>query len=258
MQHAVTTIDTDQWVGAGVSLGVAVVILWVVRRLFSAARARRVTQAVLRGELTPGVDTRLRLLERAVYALILIFGIASALSQFEGVRIIGRTLLTSGAIAAAILGFAARQTLANVVAGLMIAVSQPLRIGDWVAFEEHYGVVEDVTLSYTTLRTGSGRRVLVPNEKLASGVLVNDSLIDPPVAVSVDVWLAPDADADHAVATLCEATGRAVSVAEITATGIRLSVAGDAVSPTDRAAHEAELRADCLRRLRAEGLLPAI
>ena len=69
-----------------------------------------------------------------------------------GVNQIAASLLASGVVAAAIIGFAARQTLANFVAGVMLAVTQPIRVGDWVKFEDNYGVVEDVRLNYTILR----------------------------------------------------------------------------------------------------------
>ena len=247
---------TNQWVSAGVSLAVAVLVVYLLRAVVFNPRSRRLAENVLRGELSPQVDTRLRLLERFVYAVVLTVGIAAALSQFDGVRVIGRTLLTSGAIAAAIVGFAARQTLANVIAGLMIAVTQPLRLGDHVTFDDVDGVVEDVTLSYTTLRTGTGRRILIPNEKLAAGVLRNDSLAAGPVSPDVSVWIAPDADPGRAVAVLGEVTGSGVTVAETTPDGIRLAVDAPAVAPAERAAAEAELRLRCLRRLHAEGLLP--
>src|SRR4051794_2190488 len=254
--HGVMAASTDQWVGAGVALGVSLAIVYALRFVVE-RRARRIAQAVLRGELSPQVDTRLRLVWRLVYALVLAVGIAVALSNFEAVRDVSRALLASGAIAAAVVGFAARQTLANVIAGLMIAITQPLRVGDYVGFEEHYGVVEDVTLSFTTLRTGAGVRVVVPNERLAAGVLRNDSLVDPPVAPDVSVWIAPDADAGRAVSALRDATGCDVSVAEATPGGVRLSVSSPPVTPPDRAAREAELRLACLERLHAEGLLPA-
>jgi small-conductance mechanosensitive channel len=254
--HAVTAAATSQWVGAGVALAVAFAVLWLLRVVFFSPRARRLAQAVLRGELNPQVDTRLRLLERAVYAVVLTIGVAIALSQFDGVRVIGHALLTSGAITAAILGFAARQTLANVVAGLMIAITQPLRLGDHVGFDDYDGVVEDVTLSYTTLRTTGGTRVIIPNEKLASGVLRNDSLVDAPVLPDVSLWIAPDADAGRAIAVVQEATGATVTVAEATPQGVRLALSTEAVAPPDRGAREAQLRATGLERLRAEGLLP--
>jgi small-conductance mechanosensitive channel len=117
-------------------------------------------------------------------------------------------------------------------------------------------VVEDVTLTYTTLRTTGGTRVIIPNEKLASGVLRNDSLVDAPVLPDVSLWIAPDGDAGRAIAVLQEATGATVTVAEATPQGVRLALSTDAVAPPDRGAREAQLRATGLERLRAEGLLP--
>ena len=245
---------TDQWVGAAVALGTAILLVWVLRVLF-ARRARRLASSVMRGELTPEVDTRLRLVERLIYAVIICLGIAAALSKFEPVRNVGRALLTSGAIAAAVIGFSARQTLANVVAGVMIAINQPLRLGDWIDFDGHYGVVEDITLSYTIVRTGSEQRVLIPNERLAAGILRNDSLVSAPVAVEATVWIPPKADAARA-ARLLESTGK-VSIAESAPEGVRLTVSGAAVDPSERAGREADLRARCLEKLRAAGLLEA-
>ena len=59
----------------------------------------------------------------------------------------------------------------------MLAVTQPLRIGDWVSFEDAYGIVEDVRLNYTVLRTASEQRIVIPNERLAGGILRNDTLV---------------------------------------------------------------------------------
>jgi hypothetical protein len=137
----------------------------------------------------------------------------------------------------------------------MLAITQPLRVGDWVTFEDSYGVVEDVRLSYTVLRTGSDQRVLIPNERLAAGVLRNDTLVTDQIGLDVSVWIPPGADAARAVAALSEETGGSVGVAEATPGGVRLSVGGDPVAPADRAAREADLRARSLARLRREGLL---
>jgi len=251
---AVTAAATSQWVGAAVALGIAIAVVWVLRVLF-ARRARKLAESVLRGDLTPEVDTRLRLIERLLYAVVLCLGVAAALSKFDAVRNVGRALLASGAIAAAVVGFAARQTLANVVAGIMIAVTQPLRIGDWVEFDGHYGVVEDITLSYTMLRTGKEQRVVIPNERLAAGVLRNDSIVSAPVAVEASVWLPAGADVARAVTLLTDEGD--VAVAESTPEGVRLNVSREASDPDARAGREAELRARCLARLHTAGLLEA-
>lgn len=201
--------------------------------------------------------TRLRFVSRLLSSVIVLIGIAVALSGFTGISQLATSLLASGAIAAAIVGFAARQTLANLVAGLMLAVTQPLRVGDWVSFEEQYGVVEDITLTYTFLHTLGGQRIVIPNEKLASGILRNDSFGDGVVGLDVHIWLAPGADAARAVAILRAATEQTVSVAEMTAEGVRLSVGGDRCPPPERVPREAELRLRCLELLHAEGLLTA-
>jgi small-conductance mechanosensitive channel len=237
--------DNSDWISAAVSLGLALLVVFVLDRAFQRRRDR----------LSRDTQTRLRFVRRLLYAGILLVGAALALSQFEGVNRIAASVLASGVVAAAVIGFAARQTLANVIAGIMLTVTQPLRVGDWVTFDEHYGVVEDLRLNYTVLRTPSGQRVVIPNELLASGVLTNDTLADEAVGLDVALWLPPGADADRAVRALAEETGGPVSVAEVTAEGIRLSVGGDRVPPHERGPREAELRARCLRRLRAEGLL---
>src|SRR3954468_13999721 len=157
-------------------------------------RAARLAAAVAGGQLSPVADTRLRFLRRVAGAVIILIGLALAVAQFTELDRLASTVLASSAIAAAVIGFAARQVLANAIAGLMIAITQPLRIGDLVTFEEQTGTVEDISLTYTWLRMGSGARLIIPNERLAAGVLRNDSLGEATVALEVTVWIAPDAD----------------------------------------------------------------
>src|SRR5919199_6111519 len=157
-------------------------------------RAQRLAAAVAGGQLSPVVDTRLRFLRRVAGAIIIVIGIALAVAQFTELDRLASTVLASSAIAAAVIGFAARQMLANAIAGLVIAITQPLRIGDLVTFEEQTGTVEDISLTYTWLRMGSGARLIIPNERLAAGVLRNDSIRSPTVALEVTVWLPHDAD----------------------------------------------------------------
>ena len=240
----------DEWVRAGLALGIAVVLAFAFHRYVS-ARARRIAEMVARGQLSPEIDTRLRFVRRFVVAAILLIGISVAF----GLHGLAGSLLTSGAIGAAVIGFAARQTLANLVAGIMLAITQPLRVGDFVTFEENYGVVEDVRLSYTVLRAGSGQRVLIPNERLAAGILKNDTLTSAGIGLDVSVWIPPAADAAAASAAIANATGAEVSVAEASPSGQRLSVSADPVAPADRAACESALRAQALAALHAEGVL---
>ncbi|HWT23916.1 MAG TPA: mechanosensitive ion channel domain-containing protein [Solirubrobacteraceae bacterium] len=244
----------DRWLSALASVAFALGLAFLLNRALS-RRGRTIAQAVMRGELSPEADTRLRFVRRLAYATIIGLGVALALSQFTGINRLAASLLASGAIAAAVVGFAARQTLANLVAGIMLAITQPIRVGDWVWFEDQYGVVEDVRLNYTFLRTPGDQRVIIPNEKLASGILRNDTLGSASVELDVQVWLPPGADVARAIEALQDETGQEVTVAEAVPWGVRLAVGGEPSPPPERGAREAALRLQAVRRLQAEGLL---
>jgi small-conductance mechanosensitive channel len=219
-------------------------------------RGHKLAAAVVRDELTPMLDTRLRFLRRLITLTIVLVGLLLALSQFGGLSRLAAGLLASGALLAAIIGFAARQTLANLIAGVMLTITQPLRIGDRVTIEDESGTVEDVRLNYTVVRGGDGGRIFVPNERLAAGILHNDTIVEPLVALEVELWLPPAVDADAALAALGGLDGAPIArIAEVVADGVRFTVARGTVPPAERPAGESELRADALRALRTAGLL---
>jgi small-conductance mechanosensitive channel len=231
--------------------------LTVVLTLALAVAADRwVARRAARGRLRPEIDTRVRFLRRLVALVIVLLGGLFALSQFGGLSRLATGVLASSAIVAAIVGFAARQTLANLVAGVMLMIAQPLRIGDQVTVEGDTGVIDDVRLNYTVLRTWEGRRVFIPNERLASGVLRNDTIIDAHVRPEVSLWIPLAGDTAQALelarAVEPELVARA---AEVTPDGVRITVTGAPVHAEQRAAREAELRLALLSALRAESLL---
>src|SRR3954464_1122585 len=242
------------WFSAAVTMVAAFVIATIADRVL---RGRIVRATVKRTGISREADTRLRFVRRMIYATILLIGAAVALSYFASIARLAASLLASGGVAGAVVGFAARQVLANVIAGIMLAVTQPLRVGDWVTFDGNYGEVEDVRLNYTILRTPGDQRIVIPNEKLASGVLKNDTLEVDRVGLDVAVWVPPEADAERAIAALEDETGHEVTVDEAVPWGVRLAVGAAPVSPPERAAREAALRRRCLDRLRREGLLRA-
>jgi small-conductance mechanosensitive channel len=246
----------NAWIRAAVIFAFFVIAAVVFDRWF-AARGRRIAARVLRGGVSQQTDTRLRFVRRLIWLVLLVIGALAALSQFAGLGRIAGSLVASGVLVAAIVGFAARQTLGNLVAGIMLALTQPLRVGDWVTFEDNYGVVEDVRLNFTVLRTFSEQRVVIPNERLASGILRNDTLESGEVGLDVSLWLPADADVPRALDVLREETGQSVTIAESAPEGTRLAVGGERVPPPERAKHEAALRERCLRRLRADGVLSA-
>lgn len=100
------------------------------------------------------------------------------LGQFTELQRLATGVLASTALVVAVVGFAAQRTLGNMIAGIQIAVSQPIRIGDRVSFEECEGRVTDITLSYTYVDPGDGSTVVIPNQLLAEGIVHNHSTED--------------------------------------------------------------------------------
>jgi small-conductance mechanosensitive channel len=237
-------------------VGTIVLAIAVDRSLLH--RGHRLAAAVVRDELTPVLDTRLRFLRRLITLSIVVIGLLLALSQFGGLSRLAAGLLASGALIAAILGFAARQTLANLIAGVMLTIAQPLRIGDRVTVEAETGTVEDVRLNYTVVRGGDGGRIFIPNERLAAGILHNDTIVEALVGLEVELWLPREVDADAALGALRSLDGEPIArIAEVAADGVRYTVARGTVPPAERLAHASALRADALRALRTAGLLGA-
>ena len=124
-----------------------------------------------------------------------------------------------------------------------------------MTFEEETGEVEDVRLTYTYIRLDDGRRLIVPNERLAQSSIENHTIVDPRVQVEVSVWLPPGADLDRAHRADRGRGGRRDGdVAEVDKEGVRLSATTWARAPTSAGKVAADLRRRWLRLLREHGL----
>jgi small-conductance mechanosensitive channel len=129
-------------------------------------------------QVSRSTKTRLRILRRLLFLTIFLVIAALALSQFTDLKRIATGILASTAVIGLIIGFAAQHTIANMVAGVQIAVAQPIRIGDRISFEETEGRVTDITLSYTYVDPGDGSSVVIPNQLLVEGIVHNHSTDD--------------------------------------------------------------------------------
>jgi small-conductance mechanosensitive channel len=129
-------------------------------------------------QVSRSTKTRLRILRRLLLLAIVLVLVALALSQFTELKRLATGILASTAVLGLIIGFAAQHTIANMVAGVQLAVSQPFRIGDRVTFDENEGRVTDITLSYTYIDPGDGSSIVVPNQLLVEGVVHNHSTDD--------------------------------------------------------------------------------
>jgi small-conductance mechanosensitive channel len=129
-------------------------------------------------QVSRSTKTRLRFLRRLLILVVFLVLLAIALAQFTELKRVATGILASTAVLAAIIGFAAQHTIGNMVAGVQLAISQPIKIGDRISFEEVSGRVTDITLSYTYVNPGDGTAVVIPNQMLVDGIVHNLSTED--------------------------------------------------------------------------------
>jgi small-conductance mechanosensitive channel len=150
-----------------------------------------------RKQPAPEAVTRYRVLRRSVMSGIVVVGLLSALLVIPQVQAVAGGILASSAVLGVIIGLASQRTLGNFVAGLLIAFTQPLRLGDRIEAEGGSGTVEEIGLMYTFIRTDDGARLVIPNEKLASDTIRNSTIRtrEKLAEVAVQVPLSTDLDA---------------------------------------------------------------
>jgi small-conductance mechanosensitive channel len=133
----------------------------VVSRLVAEALEARAAQD---GDVNSAraVKTQVSVLHRVVDAVVLVVGGALVLLQFPGVRHIGMSMLASAGVAGVVVGLAAQRSISNLLAGIQISFTQPIRIGDTVIVEKEWGWIEEITLTYVVVKVWDLRRLVVP------------------------------------------------------------------------------------------------
>jgi small-conductance mechanosensitive channel len=164
--------------------------------------AKLVDWRMSRHDLAPEAVTRYRVLRRSLFATIVFLGVMSALLVIPQIRAVAGGVLASSAVVGLVIGFASQRTIGNVVAGILIAISQPLRLGDEVEVQGTKGVVEEIGLTYTWIRTRDNDRLVVPNEKLASDTIRNSTIRSRETLAEVSVQVPAGAELRRTVDSL--------------------------------------------------------
>jgi small-conductance mechanosensitive channel len=244
------------WISAGITMLVAVAIAVAIDR-FAFGRAERVADTKDTGELSRETRTRLRLIRRLIFVAIIVIGIALALSQFASIKRFATGILASTAVLGLIIGFAARTVIANFVAGVLMAIRQPIRIGDLISIgEDVHGRVVDIALTYTSVDGGDGNLLVIPNEKVINDVVVNHSSGNRKAPATVELTVPIDVDIDAARQALEGTDITAIRMTKVDQDGARLQVKAP-IDGRDREAREAEVRELVQRALRGAGVLHA-
>src|SRR5438552_3410867 len=135
------------------------------------------------------IYTQVSVIRKIIVTAVVIIATGSILMMFDPVRQFGTSILASAGIAGIVIGFAAQKTLGNVLAGIQIALTQPLLIGDIVVVEGEFGQIEEITLTYVTVRTWDLRRLVVPITQLVEKPFQNWSRVSTELLGTVILYL---------------------------------------------------------------------
>lgn len=258
-EQTVTAIIT-----ASVGLAIVLALRWLVKhaldRYLKRAEERRTPDEVA------SLRTRLTVLLRAGVVFFTLIIAWQVLSIYEQTDQLAKAVLASGAVIALFVGLAFSTPLSNLGAGILLAFTQPVRIGDRVTVGDVTGTAEEITLIHTVLVSDDDRRVFIPNSQMVSSVVVNRSAVDPRRTVTVELPMAMTASLGQAKGAVLDAARAAPDADQLELT-VRLGTVSEktawltltALAPptADVAALASELRERALEALARERLLPA-
>src|SRR5947208_13275851 len=229
-------------------LGAALLATLIVARLVDRRMARR--------DLPAGAVTRYRILRRSVISGIIFVGVLSSLLVIPEVRAVATGILASSAIVGIVVGFAAQRTIGNFIAGLLIAFTQPIRIGDHVEIDGTEGVVEEIGLTYTFIRATDNDRLVIPNDRIASDTILNSTIRGRKKLAHVTVQVPLDRDLAAVSELLREAADDEGAEVRVTSLedGARLELSVWADDEPSARRLESELRFRAHERLREAGV----
>jgi small conductance mechanosensitive channel len=164
---------------------------------------------------------------RMIIAAVYLIGFLLIILQVPPLQRFAVAMLAGAGIASIAIGFAAQDSLSNIISGIFLAVFKPFRIGDYIDFQGEYGQIEDLTLRHTVIRTWNQKRIVVPNSAMSREYIVNWSMGDPEVIWPVNFGIAYTADIDKARDIVVEETKKHPHVLKDREINVRVTDLGD-------------------------------
>ena len=155
-------------------------------------------QAIIQKQ--PKLETTYRFARRLAVSVVVLIGLAASIfTAFPEAGGVVASIFVAAGFASIVVGLAAQSSLSNIISGVIVSVSQPIRIGDAIMFRGDFCFVEDIRLMHTVLRTWDNRRLIVPNSVLQSEVITNYTSEDPTMLVPVFVQVSYESDLEKAM-----------------------------------------------------------
>ena len=159
------TPDTREFLKHTLLISSIIGIVWFVMRLFRLFEQvilQHYSARVKENESARKIATHVSLARKILNVILVLIAVSGVLMTFDTVRQVGLSILASAGIAGVILGFAAQKSLTTLIAGIQIAITQPISIGDVVVVEQEWGRIEDISLTYVVVQLWDQRRLIVP------------------------------------------------------------------------------------------------
>ncbi len=148
--------------------------------------------------------TTFRMFRHMVVAAVYFIGLVIIIFNIPSLRSLSVAMLSGAGLAGIVIGFAAQNTLSNIIAGIALALFQPFRVGDRLTVMNEYGKVTDINLRHTVILTSDNRRLIIPNSVISSEAIYNWTIEDPAIIWSIDVGISYDSDINLAKKIMIE------------------------------------------------------
>jgi len=184
------------WIGAIIIATVLTVKVssWLIKRAFN--------RLAVRMKMDP---TNYNFLKHTINVFVVAAWLLFLFNKIPELRHIGSAMLAGAAILTAAIGFAAQQSVANIISGIFIILFKPFRVGDSIVLpDDKQGTVEDITLRHTILRDSENKSIIVPNTTINSSTLVNATIAEQPVCALIEVLVSYTADIDRVMTVMRE------------------------------------------------------
>ena len=212
----------------GVSILIILIATIIIARMADRLLKKHIPHIFEASKMNKEFDqTSHALTRRLIVAAIYIIGILMIVLQIPALNRVAVAMLAGAGVAGIAIGFAAQDSLSNIISGILLAVFKPIRIGDYVDFKGEYGHIEDLTLRHTIICTWDLRRIIVPNSQISGDYIVNWSIGSPEAIWPVDFGIAYTSDIDKARNIIIEETKRHPQVMKDEEINVRLTELGD-------------------------------
>lgn len=141
-----------------------------------------------------------------ISGFIYFIGLVGIIYSIPSFRSLAAPLFAGSGVLALVAGFASQHAFSNIVSGIFIAIFKPFRIGDRIKFleKDFIGVVEDITLRHTVIKTFENKRIIVPNSVISKEIVINENIIENKTARFFDIGISYDSNVDRAMRIIKE------------------------------------------------------